>query len=578
MNALRSGRRSVPKHRRRARSAVRKAEASFSDFLYEEAFMRKMRFTGFVVARALVFVLSMGVVQAAMAGGKKQSLPQGKTRTEVTIGFSSVPAHYDPIQGFSTGGQLIFSTLVETDADMHIKPDLASEYSVSADALTYTFKIRADARFTDGTPVKASDVAFTYNAIKQNATSIDLSAMESCMVTKDDTVVIRLKRAQSVFILTVTQIGIVPEHLYNADFGLHPVGSGPFKLVQHDVDQQFILEVNADYYGPVPAIKRAVFLKMADEDTRLLAARSGQVDITMTSAVIAAVTGIPGFRLLQEKSVDNMGIAMPVLPAEGRVTADGYKIGNSVTADIAIRKALAYGLDRSRLCNDALSGFASPAYSENDGMPWWNPESVIETDIAYARSLLDKAGWVDINGDGIREKNGVRASFPLLYFSGDSVRQAVAMSAANQAKAGLGIEILVEGVGSSDLLPRMFSEPMILAWGSSNPHTSYLLFHSSNAGRNDWYNPENFRNGTVDRYLDEAMSAISIEASIPFWRKAQWDGTTGTSMRGEAPYIFLINKDHLYWVREGLNTGKQKIHAHGDAWPLVANLREWKWE
>ncbi|MDR0730764.1 MAG: ABC transporter substrate-binding protein [Treponema sp.] len=529
----------------------------------------------------LVFVLAFMGFGYLPAAGNRAGNPAAGTaakKDEVIIGFSSIPVHYDPLQGFGTSGQLIFSTLVETDADMNIVPDLASAYTISADALTYTFKIRRDARFTDGTPVKASDVVFSYNTIRQNATSVDLSVVESCTVAGDDSVVIKLSKPQSVFILTITQIGIVPEHLYNADFGLHPVGSGPFRLVQHDVDQQFILEANDLYYGTVPAIKRVVFLKMSDEDTRLLAVRASQVDITLASAVSAALVQIPGFRLLREASVDNMGIAMPVLPAEGKLTEDGYRIGNSVTSDSAIRKAVAYGIDRNQICRDALNGFAGPAYSENDGMPWWNPACVIETDIAYAKRLLDEAGWLDSDGDGIREKNGIRASFPLLYFAGDSVRQAVALSAANQARVNLGIEILVEGLGSSDLLPRMFSEPMILAWGSSNPRTSYLLFHSSNAGRNDWYNPENFRNSTVDRYLDGAINALNIEASIPFWQKAQWDGSTGTSMRGEAPYIFLINKDHLYWVREGLNTGNQKIHAHGDAWPLVANLRDWKWE
>jgi peptide/nickel transport system substrate-binding protein len=340
------------------------------------------------------------------------------------------------------------------------------------------------------------------------------------------------------------------------------------------VDQQFILEANEYYYADAPAIRRAVFVKMADEDTRLLAARSGMVDITLTSATIAAANAIDGYRLLVEKSVDNMGIAAPVVPDEGGLNEYGYKLGNNVTSDIAVRRALAYGIDRQRICDEALGGYASPAYSENDGMPWSNPESAVEFDPALAARLLDEAGWSDEDGDGIRERGGVRASFPLLYFAGDSVRQAVAMSAANQARDNLGIEILVEGAGE-DLSERMFSEPMILAWGSSNPMTSYMLFHSSNAGKDDWYNPENFTSSVVDGYLDAALGAKTVEESYEFWQKAQWDGQTGTSMRGEAPYIFLINKDHLYWVREGLDTGRQKIHAHGDAWPLVANLSEW---
>ena len=86
-----------------------------------------------------------------------------------------------------------------------------------------------------------------------------------------------------------------------------------------------------------------------------------------------------------------------------------------------------------------------------------------------------------------------------------------------------------------------------------------------------------FQNETVDGYLDAAVNAQSLEDAIPYWQKAQWDGETGTSMLGEAPYIFLINVSHVYWVRDGLNTGDQQIHAHGAGWPLLYNLREWTW-
>ena len=151
------------------------------------------------------------------------------------------------------------------------------------------------------------------------------------------------------------------------------------------------------------------------------------------------------------------------------------------------------------------------------------------------------------------------------------------MAVSNQILENLGIEMIVEGVSWDELPARMYSEPLVLAWGSSNPKTSYKLYHSSNAGKDDWYNPENFTSETVDGYLDAALSAKSLEEAIPFWQKAQWDGETGTSMRGECPYIFVLNKTHVYWAREGLDTGVQKIHAHGDAWPLVQNIAEWTW-
>ena len=515
---------------------------------------------------------------AATGTPAPEKTPEPKPlKTELTIGFTNVPSGFDPLQGTSTT-PLLFSTLVQTDANMEVVPDLAESYSVSVDGLVYTFKLRSDVNFTDGTAVKASDVVFSYNKIIENATSIDLSVVEKIEATDDSTIVITLKRTYSVFILTVTTVGIAPEHLYSDDFALNPVGSGPFKLAQYNVDEQFILEANDDYYNGVPAMKRVIFVKMDSEDVRLAAVQSGQVDITLTSAVTAAGVGtVPGYYLLNEKSVDNMGFVVPFTYDEGIINEYDAPVGNDVTGDPAIRVALAYGLDRQQICDDALSGFASPAYSENDGMPWSNPESKIDYDLSFARKTLDDAGWVDSDGDGIREKDGLKASFVLLYFANDSVRQAVAHAVAQQARENLGIEIDVDAAASADFAKVMYSNPMILAWGSSNPMTSYKLFHSSNAGKNDWYNPENFTNEKVDEYLDAALSAKSIEESYEFWQMAQWDGETGTSMRGDSPYIFLINKDHLYWARDGLDTGIQKIHAHGDAWPLVANLREWKW-
>lgn len=526
-------------------------------------------------SKLLAVLLALAVTGCGGKTAPDQPREPGPARDEVTVGFPSVPSSFDPLNGFANGVQLLFSALVQTTADMEIAPDLAVSYTVSEDARTYTFRLREDARFSDGTPVTVEDVVFSYETAMGNATSLDLSRVES-VASEGSEIVIRLKRPDSTFILTAASVGIVPKASYGEDFALNPVSSGPYKLVQYDVDQQFILEANEYYYGEAPGIRRAVFVKMADPDTRLLAVRSGQVDITLTSAVAAASNTVDGYCLLEEKTVDNFGISLPVLPDEGRVNGDGHPVGNDVTSDIAVRKALAYGIDRQRVCDEALNGYAVPAYSENDGMPWYNPESEIPFDPDYARALLEEAGWTSTGSDGVREKDGVRASISLLYFAGDDIRQVAAMSVSNQALENLGIEILVEGAGE-DLSARMFSEPMILAWGSSNPRTSYMLFHSSNAGKTDWYNPENFTSETVDGWLEAALHANSLEEAIPYWQKAQWDGETGTSMRGECPYVFLLNKTHLYWVREGLDTGVQKIHAHGDAWPLVENLRCWRW-
>lgn len=511
-------------------------------------------------------------------GSAKTDESQEK-KSEVTIGFSSEGDSFDPCTGFGYTGSPLYSNLVKVNGDDQLENDLATDYTVSDDALTWTFQIRDDVKFTNGDALKASDVAFTFNTAKEKATYMDLTMMESCTAKDDTTVEFKLTKPCVTFIYTVAQMGIVPEKAYSDKFGMSAdqiIGSGPYKMIQWDKGQQFILEANEDYYGDKPEIERAVFL-IQEEDARFVAAKAGEVDIALTSATLAT-TEIEGMHVEKVESVDNRGITLPTVPDEGKKTEDGYKIGNNITCDVNVRKALCYGVDRQQIIDEALNGLAKPAYSECDGMPWWNEEDVIETDVDYAKELLEQSGWKDTDGDGIREKDGNKLAFHLMYFAGDSMRQAVAMSVANQAKENLGFDITVEGVSEDDTIKRMFSEPMIMGWGSDSPMTSYMLFHSSNAGKTDWYNPEFYMSDKTDEYLDKAMNSLTIEDSYEWWQKAQWDGETGTSMKGEAPWAFFVNMTHLYYVKDGLNIGNQRIHAHGQAWPLIANLAEWSWE
>lgn len=511
-------------------------------------------------------------------GSAKTDESQEK-KSEVTIGFSSEGDSFDPCTGFGYTGSPLYSNLVKVNGDDQLENDLATDYTVSDDALTWTFQIRDDVKFTNGDALKASDVAFTFNTAKEKATYMDLTMMESCTAKDDTTVEFKLTKPCVTFIYTVAQMGIVPEKAYSDKFGMSAdqiIGSGPYKMIQWDKGQQFILEANEDYYGDKPEIERAVFL-IQEEDARFVAAKAGEVDIALTSATLAT-TEIEGMHVEKVESVDNRGITLPTVPDEGKKTEDGYKIGNNITCDVNVRKALCYGVDRQQIIDEALNGLAKPAYSECDGMPWWNEEDVIETDVDYAKELLEQSGWKDTDGDGIREKDGNKLAFHLMYFAGDSMRQAVAMSVANQAKENLGFDITVEGVSEDDTIKRVFSEPMIMGWGSDSPMTSYMLFHSSNAGKTDWYNPEFYMSDKTDEYLDKAMNSLTIEDSYEWWQKAQWDGETGTSMKGEAPWAFFVNMTHLYYVKDGLNIGNQRIHAHGQAWPLIANLAEWSWE
>ena len=209
-------------------------------------------------------------------------------------------------------------------------------------------------------------------------------------------------------------------------------------------------------------------------------------------------------------SADNRGFTLPILPDEGRTTETGAPIGNDVTCNIEIRQAIAYAIDRQLVADVVLNGFGRPAYSENDGMPWNNPEVVIETDVEYAKQLLADAGWADTDGDGIVEKNGLKAEFSCIYPTGDSVRQAVAMAASEQLKA-IGINIIVEGTSWDDIMQNMFSDAVVMGWGSAIPNETYYLYRSEGALLDDFYNPEGYMSEVTDGYLNAAMAALTPE-------------------------------------------------------------------
>lgn len=536
---------------------------------------------GKIISIALCTFVLVGIMSGCSTS-KNQNPNQGensnklKTKDSVIIAISSEPTSLDPCFGWGHGTTpLVQSTLVEYLQDMTFKNDLATDYELSNDGLTWTFKLRDDAYFTDGESVNASDVAFTFMTAKESQSSIDLTFMEKAEAVSDYTVKFTLNKPTSTFLNTIASTGIVPEHAYDKDYGTKPIGSGPYKFVQWKVGEQILLEANENYYEAVPAIKKVALVFM-EEDAAFAAAKSGQVDIALISASLAANNEIAGYRIESISTLDNRGFTLPVEPSTGKLSVSGYQIGNDVTSNLSIRQALAYGIDRKQIAEDAVYGYGDPAYSENDGMPWNNPEVKIETDVDYAKKLLADDGWVESNDDGILEKNGLRAEFKCIYPSGDSVRQAVALAAAEQARE-LGIKIIVEGTSWDDISKRMFSDAVLMGWGSSNPYTSYSLYHSDNKLRNDYYNPEGFDNKTVDSYLEKAMEAQTAEEAYKYWQLAQWDGATGTSMKGDCPWVWLVNIQHVYFVKDGLDIGEQQLHEHGASMTLIQNLKDWAW-
>ncbi|MDO4733014.1 MAG: ABC transporter substrate-binding protein [Bacillota bacterium] len=521
---------------------------------------------------SIAFFFSLLLLMVA-CGEVESGVPE--KRDSVVIAIASEPDTLDPTQGWGHGSSpIVQSTLVRYTSELTFENDLAVQYSLDPSGLLWHFHIRDDVYFTDGTPLRASDVAFTLEQAKTAQGAVDLSYMESAVALNDTELQVRLSQPCSIFLNTLASIGIVPEHAYDENYGRAPIGSGPYALLEWRPQEQLIFRANEDYYGGSPAIKQVTVVFMS-EDAALAAVQAGLVDVAYSTASLGS-TEIPGYRVEAIRSVDNRGFTMPLSPREGKETESGACIGNDVTCHRELRQAIAYGIDRQLLADVVLDGFARPAYSENDGMPWNNPECWIAHDPEYAKQLLAEGGWLDSDGDGILEKEGCPAEFSCLYPAGDSVRQALALAAAEQVLE-LGIKIKVEGCSWDEISQRMFSEAVMMGWGSASPNESYYLYRSEGAFLDDYYNPEGYADAQSDAYMEAALLARSPEEANVYWQKLQWDGSSGSSMRGECPWIWLVNLDHVTFVREGLSIGEQAIHPHGHGLPLIQNLQDWYW-
>ena len=415
--------------------------------------------------------------QAAEAQGAAAESAQGKSGQAkdsviVTMPSTSEPeAGFDPVYGWGAGEHvhepLIQSTLTTTTADLKIGKDLATDYSVSEDGLTWTVTIRNDVKFTDGEPLTASDVAFTYNLCVQNSSVNDFTMLKEAVALDDTTVEFHMNTPFSIWPYTMAIVGIVPEHAYDENYGQNPIGSGRYLMKQWDKGQQVIFEANPDYYGEEIKIKKLTVLFM-DEDAALAAAMAGQADVAHTAASYADQV-IDGYQLLRVASVDNRGINLPTVSPQER---DGKSIGNAVTSDAAVRRAINIGIDREEMIDNVLNGYGTPAYSVCDKMPWYNPSAQVAYDPDAAKQLLEEAGWKQ-GSDGIREKDGVRAAFSVMYTPGDSVRQALAEDLANQLRE-LGIEVTTEGAGWDVAYDKAQAQPLVWGWGAHTPMELYM--------------------------------------------------------------------------------------------------------
>lgn len=510
-------------------------------------------------------ILAASVLALTLVLGGGPAL--AKDELVISGGDNAVAGKFDPTTGHGVWhADYLHCHLLKVGKDNELERDLAVNETISEDGLTYTYAIRKDAKFPDGRPLTAEDVVFTFETAKAKASAADLSMMEAVRAIDRHTVEFTLNKPWSLFSHILTYVGIVPKHAYNDDlYGDMPLGSGAWRIVDFQKGQQLILEPNEHYYGPKSPFKRVTILKV-DEDTALAAAQSGQLDFVYVNPEFAQAK-VKGMRLLSHNVLSSMAVNLPVIP-EG-TGPNGEKVGNNVTCDPAIRKALNIGINRKLLVEQAMNGMGWPVFSiGGDTVPWSAHITFEDNRVEEAKMMLEDAGWKDTDGDGVREKNGVKAEFTVTGRSNDQARYNTVVALAENVKP-LGIRINVK---SAPWAEARKARAVPTCWVVGYPGDFYNYHHSSRINKDTIGNPPSYSNKQVDEMIDRALRATDRAESNRYWQDAE------RLAAEDVPYLYISGNRDNYFVREGLiipplgKTPLRNKHYAG-----LENMNEWSW-
>jgi len=488
------------------------------------------------------------------------------------------PAHLNPLLDTSDAytAQLtgvVFEPLLDRDNEtLELEPLLAESYETSDDHLTYTFSLRKDATFSDGAPVTAHDVLFTFETIRdpQNETA-DLrnyyQDVERAELLDDYTIRFTCTKPYFRHLTMLGGLPTFPKHIYGAgDFNKHPnnrhpIGSGPYVFDSWETNQQVTFVRNENYWNKEkrPHIDRRVYKVIVDNNAAFQVLERQELDVMgLTAEQWVNRAGRPEFEAKFNKHT--------YWAPSGYIGSHSYIAWNMRKPqfkDKRVRRAMTMLLDRQLILEEIFYGLGkvvtgsafseSPEYNR-DIEPWpFEPEA--------AQRLLDDAGWTDSDNDGVRDKDGSAFKFEFLMPAGSrEVEQMATVYKEELERAGIEMTIrqLEWATFIENLTQRKF-DAVTLSWAIPVDQDPYQVWHSSQTEQGSNY--PGFKNAEVDRLLEEARHEFDREARNALYRR--WHEI----LHEEQPYTFLFNRQVLVAI--------DKRFANVHIYPTGLDQTEW---
>jgi peptide/nickel transport system substrate-binding protein len=545
--------------------------------------------------RRLVLFLMVTVLTFGALFGSAPANAQGQPNI-ITITFTQEPDSLNPLyttQYFSgLARSLILKGAWDYDDNLNLVPVLASEIpslengGVSEDGTTITIRLRDDAQWSDGTPITSADFLFTAEmyASEQNAPIgrgiFDPTEGVIADITAPDaqTVVVTFNEPFAGWPSNLFG-AVLPEHILRpvfeeagtldgAEWNTRPtVVSGPFTLAEYEAGQFMRFERNENYVLGAPQLEQILIRFVADEAAQLAAAKALETDVTVFLAPTEAdeLTATGSFDIY----------TLPAGYTEGwffNLNPDG---GHPALQDVNVRRAISLAVNREELTVGLLNGLVQPAISFWDSTPFQDPTLEAPVyDPEAAAALLDEAGWVDGNGDGVREKDGTDLRLRYATNSRQLRKDAQLIIEAQLAQVGIAVEIINypnQGFLSSyaDEGPIARGGFDIAQWSTGprfpDPDTSRFITSEINSEENGYVGANWFyiSDPELDTLFDQQRSTVDAQARTEIFHQ-----------------ISRIVIDNVYWMPLwqdpdiwGVNKRVQGIRFSGGSpwW----NVHEW---